>query len=173
MQERKSFDFPPKILYENRYCNQDDFSVLVCGVKFINNEVKNNVFKLDGLELKSEKQTCMQKKLYNCEVAVVDSDLFVFGGCSQNGTYDKYIRKFCNKTKTWSTKKHFYLNEKRNLYVVYETNRFCIYSLKNNYLLQLANTKEKRYFAAYTIFEGKIFVTGGIYTKSVEAYDYY
>ena len=31
MQERKSFDFPPKVLYENRYCNQNDFSVFVCG----------------------------------------------------------------------------------------------------------------------------------------------
>ena len=31
MNERKSLNFPPKVLYENRYCNQDDFSVLVCG----------------------------------------------------------------------------------------------------------------------------------------------
>ena len=33
MQERKTFDFPPRVLYENRYCNQDDFSVLFCGGK--------------------------------------------------------------------------------------------------------------------------------------------
>ena len=31
MQERNSFDFPPKVLYENRYCNQDDFSIIVSG----------------------------------------------------------------------------------------------------------------------------------------------
>ena len=30
---QESFKFPPKILYENRYCNQVDFSVLVCGGK--------------------------------------------------------------------------------------------------------------------------------------------
>ena len=107
MQETKRLDFPPKILYKNRYCNQDDFSVLVCGGKFKNDEVKNNVFKLDGLELKCEKHTCMQKKLYNCEAAVVDSDLFVFGGCSQNGTYDKFIRKFCNKIKLGRLKSIF------------------------------------------------------------------
>ena len=29
--KNESFDFPPKVLYENRYCNQDDFSILVCG----------------------------------------------------------------------------------------------------------------------------------------------
>ena len=31
MNGRKKLDFSQKILYENRYCNQDDFSVLVCG----------------------------------------------------------------------------------------------------------------------------------------------
>ena len=33
MQERTTFDFPSKVLNGNRYCNQDDFSILVCGGK--------------------------------------------------------------------------------------------------------------------------------------------
>ena len=28
---RESFDFPPKVLYENRYCNLEGFSILACG----------------------------------------------------------------------------------------------------------------------------------------------
>ena len=46
MQERKSFDFPPKILYENRYCNQDDFSVLVCGGRDKNYKTVESIFKI-------------------------------------------------------------------------------------------------------------------------------
>ena len=51
MQERKSFDFPLKVLYENRYCNQDDFSVLVCGGKNEKNQNMKSVFKLMVLYL--------------------------------------------------------------------------------------------------------------------------
>ena len=45
--------------------------------------------------------------------------------------------------------------------------------MKNDKWFQLADTKEKRFYAACTVFEGKIVVTGGRYTKTVEAYDYY
>ena len=49
-QERNSFDFPLKVLYENRYCNQDDFSILVCGG--LNKQHNNwkSIFKLNGPE---------------------------------------------------------------------------------------------------------------------------
>ena len=59
IQKRKISDFPPKILYENRYCKQDDFSILACGGKDRNKTVVNKVFKLDGLELKCKEYTLM------------------------------------------------------------------------------------------------------------------
>ena len=54
VQERKGFDFPPNVLYENRYCNQDDFSVLVCGGKNINSNKLKNIFKLNGSTFECE-----------------------------------------------------------------------------------------------------------------------
>ena len=39
-----SLDFPPKVLYENRYCNQDDYSVLICG-GWNRSDVLKSVFK--------------------------------------------------------------------------------------------------------------------------------
>ena len=45
---QESFNFPQKVLYENRYCNQDDFSVLVCGGRDKNNKTVKSVFKLQG-----------------------------------------------------------------------------------------------------------------------------
>ena len=84
MQERKGFNFPPKVLYENRYCNQDDCSVLVCGGKNKSKIFVDTVYKLDGLELNCEKYTCMPKKPFNCKTAIIQSHLFVLGGLYQN-----------------------------------------------------------------------------------------
>ena len=41
----------PNVLYENRYCNQDDFSILVCGGNTSNSGIKtflNDVYELKG-----------------------------------------------------------------------------------------------------------------------------
>ena len=55
---QENFDFPPKVLYENRYCKQDDISILVCGGTIVNSrQIVNSVYKLDGCELKCEKIT--------------------------------------------------------------------------------------------------------------------
>ena len=48
MQERKSLDFPPKVMYENRYCNKDDFSILVCGGKNKTDQNVKSIFKIYG-----------------------------------------------------------------------------------------------------------------------------
>ena len=83
---QESFDFPPKILYENRYCNQDDFSVLVCGER-IRNKKRNvkTVSKLYCPQHKCKKFTYMPEALYYCRTAVINSDLFVLDGCTKNG----------------------------------------------------------------------------------------
>ena len=140
VQERKSFDFPPKVLYENRYCNQDDFSVLVCGGKNKSNIVVDTVYKLKSSKFNCEKFACMPNELYCCKTAIVNSDLFVLGGYSQNGEFNKSIIKLCNKTKTWSSKVQLLLNHnyfcvcsfKKNLYLIYGTGKCFVYNLKND-----------------------------------------
>ena len=37
----------PKVLYENRYCNQEGFSILVCGGKDKKGKVTNEVLELE------------------------------------------------------------------------------------------------------------------------------
>ena len=71
MQEIKCFDFPRKVLYINRYCNQYDFSVLVCGGRIKNAIVLNSVYLLDGRELKCEKFTSMPNELRECKSSVI------------------------------------------------------------------------------------------------------
>ena len=85
---QENFDCLQKVLHENRYCNQDDFSILVCGgknksEKRINSIAVDTVYKLDGPELDCKKYTCMPKELYFCKTAVINSDLLVLGGYSR------------------------------------------------------------------------------------------
>ena len=125
---QENFDFPPKVLYENRYCNQDDFSVLVCG-RSITSKIVNSVYKLNGPKFECETYTSIPNELEMSESAVVNSELFIFGGYLQNEKFDKHNIKFCNKTKTWSSKAQLPLKDncfcvcsfKKNLYVIYKT----------------------------------------------------
>ena len=184
IQERISFDFPQKILYENRYCKQNDFSILVCRGR--NNTCSNwkSVFKLNGSELEYKHFALMTYERSRCKTAIINSELFVLGGCLKNNKFDKSIRKFRIKNKTWSWKTQTCLNDnkfclcsfKKNLYVV-SGKSFCIYNFKNNQWIQKAKMNQTRSYAACTVFEGKIFVTGGMYKwirlQSVKAYDYH
>ena len=181
VQERKSFDFPPKTLYENRYCHQDDFSVLVCGGYNDKSRKKvNSVYKMYGDELKCEKFTSMPEELSDCKTAVLNSDLFVFGRYKQYGEYDTCVRKFCSKTKTWTCKllseieynDYIVCSFKQNIYVIRHTSSCFVYNFETNKLSPLADMIERRYDSACSVYEGKIVVTGGL-SKSVEAYDFY
>ena len=127
----KSSDFSPNTLYENRYCNQEDFSILVCGVRSENNKPVKSIFQLYGSQLKCKNYTDLPEGLYNCKTAVINSDLFVVSGFTQNYKYDNSVRKFCKNTKTW-------LYETQ-LDVYYK--RCCICSFKQKlYVFTVGNT---------------------------------
>ena len=71
---------------------------------------------------------------------------------------DTLIR-YCNKTKTWSSKAKFRLDDnyfcvcsfEKNLYVIYETGQCFVYNPKSDIWFKLADTREKRVFAACTV----------------------
>ena len=181
MQGRKYFNFPPIVLYENRYCNQDDLSVLVCGGIYKSYKVEESIFKLYGSKFECGHFTLMPNNLRDCKTAVINSDLFILGGFSEYRKLNNLILKFCNKTKTWSSKvqSRIYNNYfcmcsfKKNLYVINETRQCFVYNLKRYKWTKLADTKEDKPLVACTVFEGKIVISGSSITKSVEAYDYY
>ena len=45
----------PKVLYENRYCNQEGFSILICGGKDKNGKNTNEVLELKIPSFKENK----------------------------------------------------------------------------------------------------------------------
>ena len=57
----------PTVLYKNRYCNQDDVSVLVCGGQNENGETLKDVYELKGPNFKSNKFPFMLEARWNCK----------------------------------------------------------------------------------------------------------
>ena len=149
LQKEKSCKIPPKILYENRYCNQDDFSILVCGGLNENGKIVRSVFKLHGSKLKHKNFTSMPYARSECKTVVINSELIVLGGYSQNNPYDKSVRKFSNTTKTWSCKTQLLLGNsfcvcsfKKNLYVFSGPGICCYYNLKLEKWFQISSTNK-------------------------------
>ena len=177
----------PNVLYENRYCNQDDFSILVCGGNNENDTTLNDVYELKGPNFECSKFPSMLEARYDCKTAVINSDIVVIGGYNEADNNMYSVEILGNNTKSWFHKTE--LTDKRenfciccfkqNLYLIGGNNngqrlKSCfIYNMKHDTWSQIADVNEQRDNAACTVYEGKIFVTGGIGKFSVEAYDYY
>ena len=176
-QERKNYDFPPKNLYINRYCNQDDFSVLICG-GYDDDKLKNTHI-LDGPKLDCKKYTNPESLCY-CKTAVLNSDYRC--GYEQYYAYDSCGKKFCDESKIFNfCEKLSKIDDnyclvcafKQNIYIfTYDYGPSLVYNYETNKLTQIADMSINASCSACAVFEGKIVVSGG-YSKSVEAYDYY
>ena len=67
-------------MYGNRYCNQDGFSVLVCGGKNKNGKYLNRVLEVKVPSFQITKFASMVKPRYNPGLVVVNSDVMTIGG---------------------------------------------------------------------------------------------
>ena len=200
MMSKKSSLIPfqaPKVLYENRYCNQEGFSILICGGKDKNGEITNKVFELEISSFKVHKFSSMIKPHNYLNLVNVKSDILAisdekkFGESLDNSVISAEI--YSEKTKSWSNL-DFKIEEKScycvssfmgKLYLIggyidssdESLSSSYSYDFKSNTCNKLADLNVARDCAACTVFEGKIVVTGGYSTqpllKSVEAYDYH
>ena len=187
----------PKVLYDNRYCNQEGFSILICGGKDKNGEITNKVFELESPSFKVHKFPSMIKPHYYLNLVNIKSDILAI---SDEKNLDESLDKsiisteiYSEKTKSWSNL-DFTIKEKccycvgsfmGKMYLIggynisYEESLSSSYSYNfdSNTWIETAKLNKARDCAACTVFEGKIVVTGGVYylpqIKSVEAYDYH
>ena len=98
--ENKSTYFHvPKILYENRYCNQEGFSILVCGGKDRNGKVTNEVLELKIPTFEVNKCPSMVKPHYIVELSTIKSSIVAVGDNAElDKNLGKYLLKFILKT---------------------------------------------------------------------------
>ena len=198
--DRKLFNVP-NVLYENRYCNQDDFYILVCGGYTKNEEILKDVYELKGANLECTKFPSMLEARYYCKTAVINSDILVVGGFNYTGkrlysvkNFQKKIKSWIHKTELSDKRKYFCIcSFKQNLYIVggeksRQSTKSCfVYHMKCNRWRQIADMNVNRENAACTVYEGKIVVSGGycrlksafgnwrdkVLLKSVEVYEFY
>ena len=180
----------PNVLYENRYCIQDDFNILICGGA--NNETSNDVYKLNGRTFECSKYPSMIEGRSYCESCSFNSDILVIGGYEIISEFrkDSYsVEIFENNNKSWSYKTEVF--DKRRCFCIctFKQNLFIIggftstylkscfvYNMKSDRWTQIADMNNERLCGVCTVYEGRIVVSGGnnfIGLKSVEAYDHY
>ena len=200
---RMSLTNVPKVLYENRYCNQEGFSILACGGLDKNKKRVNQVLEVKIPSFEVIEFPSMEKCHHVLRLATINFEIF--------GIVDNYIEyeklgSSCTSVEIYSeinkTWKHHYLKFEerifycfcsfmRKLYLIggyvggYAKSKkkslsSCyIYNVKSNERNKISDLNQARCLAACTIFEGKIVVTGGFsrsdssQLKSVESYDHY
>ena len=183
------------VLCNNRYCNQDDFHILICG-GLKDGEVLRNCFLINPSNFAKTKQLPpMLEPRHYCKTAVVSSDIFVAGGYSSKRAIKsiKSIEMFSHKNKVWknidllsidpdyfcvcSFNKKLYIIGSGIIEDVVQKYTCCcrVYDVKTDKWSQIACTNAFRCdFSACTVFEGKIVVTVGYDSgSSVEAFDHH
>ena len=92
-EESKSILFHvPKVLYKNRYCNQEDFSILVCGKKDKNGKNTYEVLELKIPSFKVNKFPSMVEPRYFLKLATIKSDILTVGEKRElNKSLDKSV----------------------------------------------------------------------------------
>ena len=110
----------PPVLYENRFCNQDKFDIVLCGGRKSKGTATNEVIKLKGPEFQSSVSfTPMLEPRSSSKIAVIGSNIYVLGGYDSN-----YKPTPCN----------MYSNEKkqwRSLTPLFETIHYSVCSFMN------------------------------------------
>ena len=97
----------PNVLYENRYCKQYDFSILLCGGRKEDKGALSNVCKLNGPKFQCGKFLSMLKARNSFKIAVINSDLYVISGITKQLQKLYEVESFSKKTNIWSTNFHF------------------------------------------------------------------
>ena len=183
----------PSALYENRFCNQDEFDIVSCGGRKSKHVATNEVIKLKAPEFQtSYKLTPMLKPRSFSRIAVIGSDIYVLGGYDENYEWTSSFEMYSSETKQWKSLTSFLDKNKhysvcsfmKRIYAVggyfgnsRYTNNCYKYEIKDNKWYQIESLQTERSHSACTVYEGKIVVTGGNsknYTlKSVESYDHH
>ena len=168
----------PKALYENRYCNQEGFSILVFGGQDKNYEVTNQVLEIKIPSFQVTKFPPMVKPHNRLRATTINSEIFAIvegkNVYEKLGNFRTSVEIYSEETKSW---KHQYINfEERigccicsfmgKLYIIggwnksrYESDCSCFtYDIIENFI-KIADLNVTRRYRVCKVFEGKIVVT--------------
>ena len=179
----------PSVLYENRYCDQNEFDIVI-NHECISMYSTNSIIQIQNVNVKCSLLLIpMSANRCYAKTAVVGSDIFVLG------KYDIEVRKTsCVDIRSRSTWKHLSKmpDSRTNFSVCSFMNSIYIiggylegnyskgcykYETNLNKWTKIADLNIDRCKSACAVFEGKIVATGGFRysgrTNSAESYDHY
>ena len=107
----------PSVLYENRYCNQEGFSILVCGGRDRNGNMTNKVLEVKVPSFEVAEFPSMVKPHYSLHLANKNSDIFAIVDNTELHTNLENpitsVEIFSDKNKTWN---HHYVKIEEHYY---------------------------------------------------------
>ena len=197
---KKGLFFPKNssFYYKNRYCNQDNFNVLICGGLFERNfsKVVRSVIQFDvkSFETTNYLPRMTEWRSSAFKAVCVKGNIYVFGGFNQDADQILHVEKYSSTNKTW--KKVAVMPDSLYMYtacafmdkifIIGGINRQPCIDIDTNSCTQLdtndGNWKEvngmneARGDPACAVFQGRLVVSGGYsktsgYLNTVEAYD--
>ena len=101
----------PKVLYENRYCNQEGFSILICGGKDKKGKITNKVLELKISSFKEKKFPSMVEPHYDLDLVSIKSNILAVDVNIDLDDSIVPVEIYSDKTKTWT---HQYINTEEN-----------------------------------------------------------
>ena len=152
-------------LYQHRFCDQEDFSIVICGGENDNENLGyDRPFLLTNFNTKTYLPRQCQSK-YGYTIVSNASDLYVVG--------DREVKSYSYSSKIWNNLpdipysiSHCVCSFMQKCYIIigrYLRNFFSckFYDKINNKWCDISDMKVYRMNAACTVFEGKIVVYGG------------
>ena len=184
------------VILTNRFCNQTNFNILVCGgcLRNYNQELKN-VCQIDGNNLETVNNfQPMIKERQLAEAVCLKGDVYVFGGLDHRFRPIMSVEKYSYSTNTWNIVAGMFDERKRfcacafmkKIFIIggcyledgtHNVTNSCLqFNTKHNTWKEVSGMNEVRSTAACAVFEGNVIVAGGwnYYVNimsSVESYD--
>ena len=186
----KCFSKSQSSCHKSRYCNQNNFKLLICGG--FNSEAYKNYSHVSCLDFNKvrdvEAYPSMKIGRLSSRLIYLKGDIYVFGGKKINNNWIKYVDKYSLTSKKWS-KVAKMPDDRKNFCVCAFMDKIlviggdkdevpinsCLQFDTSNYSWkEVAKMNEARSSAACEVFEERIVVSGGLSTNplnTVESYD--
>ena len=170
--------------YESRYCEEEDFDVLV-----FETDTKRNhrIIKFDCGDLsKPTEITALLKPRQKPFSAVIDGILYVFGGFTVEGGYLPLIESYSPITKKWENfafmpvynEIYYSCTFMSKIYIfgakLDKSNLFSVFDPETRIWSEKTSANRFSHSSAGAVFKGSIIISGGHeFPRNVELYDHY
>ena len=176
------------VLYQNRYCYQEDVDVIIFKRNSVTGYV-DELLKIKGMNFSTYKCVPMREVKRYFGKAVIGQDIYVVNRHNSSRNFG-IVQTYSTRSDNWKTTtelldiRHDFCvcSFKQNLFLIggiftYKFLNECLeYDVNDNEWGYIANMNEGKGSLACTVFDGKIVISGGFRYESlnsVEAYDHH